>query len=224
MWIFMLDTYAGGIGTFPKGHKLDLPPDIIKRIPKDCYKKTCAPWDEKKDTEKIKLTQAEAKAKDAQIWANLLQDKADEAKQKAEELDREAEIKAAEAEKASATAKGATKKETKEKANQLICDARRKILEADKISFLAKAAAVDVNIKQFEADDAKKQAEAAAQVVEQLKGKTAKGKVKKEQDNAKSEAEQSVDEPIDGQVDESVERQIDGVTEGQADEAGQAGQ
>lgn len=239
MWIFMLDTYAGGIGTFPKGHKLDLPPDIIERIPKDCYEKTCAPWDEQKDTKKIKLTQAEAKAKEAQIWAGLLQDKADEAKQKADQLVSPASQKQSEADAAKAAADKAVKaaekqnasKEIKKQAFQLARLAEREDLEFQKAHGELVVAIAEAGLKQFEVDDAKKQAERAARVVEQLKNKAAKKKTEKEKDNAKSEAGQSVGEPVDksvgGSVGESVDKttdeQIDGVTEGQADEAGKAG-
>jgi hypothetical protein len=190
----MLDTYVGGVGTFPKGHKFDLALDILQHIPEDSYKMTCAPWDEHKDAKAIELPAANNKAKDLKVRAEQFQAKADAAKEKAYQLHRETNIKADEARKASAAAKGATKKYAKKKAYQLLCDARRKILEADKMSFLTKAAAVDVNIKQFEADSAKVEAKAAEaearkQAEEKAKAEAEAKARKQAEEKAKAEAE-----------------------------------
>ena len=86
MWILMLDTYVGGIGTFPKGHKLDLPPDIIKQLPKDCYKKCPAPWDDHIDKQAIEFAAAKNKANDLRVKAEQLAAAAEELKQKADSL------------------------------------------------------------------------------------------------------------------------------------------
>jgi len=57
MWILMKVIYTGPLGIFLKGNKYDLPADIVKKLPKNSYEQTCAPWDEhidKKAAEKNK--------------------------------------------------------------------------------------------------------------------------------------------------------------------------
>lgn len=66
MWVKMLSTYSGGIGTFPKGHKLDLAPDIVIRIPEDCYEKCRPPWEEKVDLKANQITKLEKNLQTAQ--------------------------------------------------------------------------------------------------------------------------------------------------------------
>lgn len=66
MWVKMLSTYIGGIGSFPKGHKLDLAPDIVIRIPEDCYEKCRAPWEEKTDLKANRTTELQKDLQTAQ--------------------------------------------------------------------------------------------------------------------------------------------------------------
>lgn len=208
MWILMLDTYVGGIGTFPKGHKLDLAPDILKHIPKGSYKKTCAPWDEHKDKGAAKLTLAKTKASEAQVWIDVIQDKADEAKQKAEQLTREAAAKQTESEKAKAEAdkanavfqkaaikaKSTASEKTKEKVEKLktkasffIDMAERKDLEFRKAGGLLMVAIAEQGLTRLDVDKAKRQARAAAKELKALQSEMAEAKAKPETDNAKPE-------------------------------------
>jgi len=214
MWVLMLDTYVGGIGTFPKGHKLDLSPDIIEHLPKDCFKKCPAPWDAQKDTKAIKQARLEGNARDAQAWAEILQDKAEQLKQKADSLvapvgEKQAEAKKAEqlakqeiarAEKASKN----TDKAPSEQNTKLATDLKRnawqlaresekrdaefQLAHAELTGYLARA-----ELKRLKAEDAKRQAETAAKVITNLKEKAetqAKAKANAEaKAKAKAEAE-----------------------------------
>jgi hypothetical protein len=86
MWIEFKETYIGKLGSFPAGMKIDLPENTLKQIAKVAKFKTCpAPWDTKKDTKAIKQAELKGKAKDAQAWSEIVQEKADAAKQKAAE-------------------------------------------------------------------------------------------------------------------------------------------
>lgn len=105
MWILMTDTYVGGIGTFPKGHKLDLPQDTIKQLPKKCFKETCAPWEKHVDKQAVELAAAQNTANDSQAKAEQLAAKAEELKQKADSLVKPTSQKQAEAKKAEQAAK-----------------------------------------------------------------------------------------------------------------------
>lgn len=198
MWILMLDTYVGGIGTFPKGHKLDLAPDILAHFPKGCYKKTCAPWEKEKDVKVIEQAKIKAKVKDAQLWADILQDKANEARQKADQLVHPASEKQAEADKAKEAAdevvelaekKDATD-EIKKQAFVLAREDNKKNLEFQKAHGQLTAAMAEAGLKQIEADDAKREAEKLTKAAEAKAQKQAEKKAKTEaKAKAKAEAE-----------------------------------
>ncbi len=212
MWIKMLDTYVSGNGSFFKDLKYDLPPDTIKLLPKGCYKKCCAPWDEHKDQVAIDLAAAKTKAGETKQWADIVQDKADKAKTKAEALDAAGEIKDAEVKKAeefryTATVKAemaanAAKKDgasqgDKKQDRKLTAEAERLAMVHDReLLLLRKAGAeysvvlADYDLLQFDADRALEKAEAAAKAVEDTEAKIAKTKADaKEKANAKIEAE-----------------------------------
>lgn len=190
----MLDTYVGGVGTFPKGHKLDLPPDITEQIPKGCYEKTCAPWDVKLDAREVELAQARTKAKDAQIWADLQQDKADKAK---EELLAFNEPLGA----ARNAAKAVKKKDSKDKAAQKIFWQHRKAEGQYEVLLAVRA------LKELEADEAKQQAEAAAEAAEQLKSKAAEKKAKKMQNQKPNN--QSTEQPTKQSTSKSMSKSME---------------
>jgi len=181
----MLDTYVGSIGTFPKSHKLDLALDILAHLPKGCYKKTCAPWEEKKDVKAIEQAKLKAKVKDAQLWADILQGKADEAKQKADQLVAPAAQKQREAKEAKKAAekivKAAEKKdatdETKERAFALAQEDTRKDSELQRAQGQLMVAIAEARLKQMEADDAKREAEKLTKAAEAEARKQAEEKV-----------------------------------------------
>lgn len=199
MWVEMLDTYVGGIGTFPKGHKFDLAPDILQHIPEDSYKKTCAPWEEKKDVKAIEQAKVKAKARDAQVWADVLQGKADEAKQKADQLVSPAAQKQREAKKAKDAAekivKLAEKKnatdEIKKQAFALAREDTRKDSERQKAQGQLLVAIAEARLKQIEADDAKREAKKLTKIAEAEARKQTKKKAKAE---AKAEAQKEAEE------------------------------
>lgn len=188
MWILMLDTYVGGIGTFPKGHKLDLAPDILEHIPKGSYKKSCAPWEEKKDVRAIEQAKLKAEVKDTQLWADILQSKADEARQKADQLMHPASEKQDEAkranEKAGKAANVAKKKdatdEDKGRALELVRYANRKDLEHQKTQGQLMVTMAEAGLKQMEADNAKREAEKLTKTAEAEAKKQAEKKAKAE--------------------------------------------
>lgn len=55
MWILFIKTYAGPLGLFEAGSKKDLPESTLCKLPKECYKKICPPWEEKKDKDSCEL-------------------------------------------------------------------------------------------------------------------------------------------------------------------------
>lgn len=80
-------------------------------------------------------------------------------------------------------------------------------------------------LKRLDAEDAKRQARAAVEILNQLKEEIAMAKAK-ETDDAKSETEQpanTVDQSVDQSVEQPVDEQRDGVAEGQTVPTGQAG-
>lgn len=196
MWILIKKTYISPLGCFVAGHKYDPLPEIIEQLPRHSFKKTCAPWDEHKDIKAIEQAQLKARARDAQVWADVLQDRADEAKQRADSLVAgvaKLQAKAKEAEAAAvkviaeARKKNATN-ETQKHALGLAREAERKDLLSQKAHAELAAAIAEQGLKRLEAEDAKRKAKQAAK-----------------------EAGLPVDEPIDGPVD----KQVDGVAEGQ---------
>ncbi len=60
MWVLFTSTYSGPQGFFAKDNKMDLPPDILDKISKDFWEKTCAPWDEKMDPRVARLAELRA--------------------------------------------------------------------------------------------------------------------------------------------------------------------
>ena len=188
----MLDTYVGGIGTFPKGHKLDLPPDILTHLPKSSYKKTCAPWDVHVDKKAIKLTVAQNKVTDLRVKAERLAAEAEELRQKADSLvaptsEKQKEAKKAEQEakqqiaqgaKATKKAKEAPSEDNQKKAVDLKRNAWRLARESERKSAglqLAhselSSALAKAELKRLDAEDAKRQAQTAVEILNQLKEK-----------------------------------------------------
>jgi len=194
MWLTMTDTYISGNGSFFKGIKYDLPLDIIKLLPKGCYKKCCAPWEEQKDKKSLQLIEAKAKAKDARVWADVLQSKADEAMQKADQFVHPASQKQEQAQAAKAAADKATKEAQKKDASDkakrhaygLVREYERKNLESQKAHGRLRVALAEVGLKRMEAEDAKRQAETTARQLQELEAKQTKAKAKAK---AKAEAE-----------------------------------
>ena len=206
MWIIMRKTYSGPLGSFFAGQKYDLPESTVKQLKKSYYKETCAPWDEGKDVKAISQAQLVAEAKDVKVWADVLADRADEAKQKADSLVDGVSAKQNEARKAEQAAKTAIARADKAAehadkqpsakslakatkliaiAHQLDSDAERKNLEFQKAYAELSAAIAESGLKQLEAEDAKRQAK-------ELAGQ------------AGIEFEEQIDESVDGQVDGAV--------------------
>jgi len=66
MWIEFIKTYSGPLGVFQKGLRTCYVPDeTIKKLPKGCYKTTCAPWDDLKDPNLEKIAAAQANVDNA---------------------------------------------------------------------------------------------------------------------------------------------------------------
>lgn len=217
MWVLMTKTYAGALGVFPADQKIDLPEDIIEKLPKNSFKKICAPWDEQKDTKAIKKAELIGKAKSAILWADILQQKADKLYEKANSLVAGVTQKQKEAVKTKAVAdkvvKIAEKKsasdDDKRQAFDLAREAERKNNEHLKAAGELAMALADARLKQMEAEDAKQNAKELAEQA----GIPFDEPVDKQ-----------VDEPVDQSVDESADQQDAGIPEGQAVSAGQEGQ
>ena len=209
MWVLMKEIYTGPLGIFLKGNKYDLPADILNKLSKKSYEQTCAPWDEHKDFKAIEKAQVAAKAREARLWANMLQDKADEAKQKTKSLVAEADKKQDEAKKAADESIKAANRAQKKKATaeqtqyaaDLVIEAKRKNLIFEKAHAELQVAVAEQELKQLEADNAKAKAEQLAK-------------------KAGLPIDKQVDKQIDEQIDKQIDQQIDGIPEGQAVQSG----
>lgn len=170
MWIEFKETYIGKLGSFPAGMRFDLPEDTLKQLAKVAKFKPCpAPWDKNKDTAGIKKAELKAKAKDAQAWAELVQEKADAAKQKAAELGAAALQKQGELDEANAAVEAAKKTHAKNQAEKsvkllagLVCqsqikDYRHQIAAGELMIALAEA-----GLLRLEAEGAKRRAKETA--------------------------------------------------------------
>ena len=179
----MKKTYSGPLGSFFAGQKYDLPESTVKQLRKSYYKETCAPWDEGKDVKAIEQAQLVAEAKDVKVWADVLADRADEAKQKADSLLAGVSAKQDEARKAEQAAKAAIARadkadehakkrpsdnaaakaiELKRIAYQLAMEHERKSLEFQKAHAELSAAIAESGLKQLEAEDAERKAKELA--------------------------------------------------------------
>jgi len=94
----MKKTYSGTLGSFYRGGKYDLPEKTIKQLDKDCYEKTCAPWDEHVDRKAAKhnaflakvqkaIIRAEALTKECRICAGSIEKMQEALKQKVKDRD-----------------------------------------------------------------------------------------------------------------------------------------
>ena len=206
MWIIMRKTYSGPLGSFFRGQKYDLLESTVKQLRKSYYKETCAPWDEGKDVKAISQAQLVSEAKDVKVWADVLADRADEAKQKADSLVAGVSAKQDEARKAEQAAKTAiaradkaaehAKKQPSDNAaakatelnrtsHQLVMEHERKSLEFQKAHAEMSAAIAESGLKQLEAEDAKRKAKELAE-------------------QAGIKIDEQIDESVDGQVDDAV--------------------
>lgn len=168
MWIKMKHTYAGGIGCFGKGQKYDLPPGTVKLIPKDCYEKTCPPWDEKIDKKAVALANAQAAAQAAADQVTHLEQEIDSAKTQLEQLGHQVKAKARQLDQAKADAKRLAK----------IAENKAKAIAKAKEEAEAEAAA-----------EAEAEAEAKAQAEAEEKAAAEAAAKAKAEARAKAEAE-----------------------------------
>jgi len=160
MWIEMKSTYAGGVGMFIAGQRLDLPPDILEHIPTDSYHECKAPWDEHIDPLAVQARVVEKATEHASRLAELYEQaraKADamvgSVSQAQAELDN-ADKAAREASKAADKAKGEGKKRLQAEAY----GSARVHERASAVYQIAHAqlriALADADLKRLDADDA----------------------------------------------------------------------
>ena len=50
MWIEILKTYVGPLGSFLKGETRDFPPETARQLPKKSWKRALAPWEQQTDS------------------------------------------------------------------------------------------------------------------------------------------------------------------------------
>lgn len=86
MWVKFIETYDAGLGLFVGGTKYDLPPDVLNLISDDFYEETCAPWDEHKDEDAVRLAALQKQLTAAEQKAEQLRSKVVADRQKAEQL------------------------------------------------------------------------------------------------------------------------------------------
>jgi hypothetical protein len=218
MWIKMTQTHTGVNGIYIIDQKYDLPDAIVKSLPTDCYKKTCAPWAEYEDKNTVEMVQAKTKAHESKIFADLAQDKADRAREAADKLVPVVDAKQAEDKEAGAKAKDATAKSKaasqkakkagasqgdKKRAKKLTAEAwllsrshERKFCEFQKAQGQLQVALAEHGLLQLDADQAKRNAAAAAKELENLEAKIADAKAKAESEKPDGPEEQK--EPAEG--------------------------
>ena len=85
MWVIFKETYIGGVGEFPKGHKIDVAPDILQYISEDFYEPCSSPEDEKRNGNITKLNALVVITEKAQAEVTLKQIEVDKAKKIADE-------------------------------------------------------------------------------------------------------------------------------------------
>ena len=67
MWIKFKKTYSGPLGVFPKGTRIDLPAEKVRKLKTKFYETSCPPWDDHLDRAAVD----QAAARDALSKANF---------------------------------------------------------------------------------------------------------------------------------------------------------
>lgn len=195
MWIKFKKTYIGPAGLFEAGRTLDLPESILKQVPNDCYEETCAPWDEHKDNEAIKLAQAKGNARDARAWAEIVAGKAEKAQQRVDALACTAKKAADEALKKSKS-KQASDKDKKHDLG-LARECEKKNLEYNKADAELLAAIAELGLRRLDTEDALAKADRFNTEAEKIEKEAVDKKAKtraKAQAEAKAEAKKKAKE------------------------------
>jgi len=191
----MKETYIGGIGTFLKGHRMDIPEDLLEHIPKDCYRRCRAPWDEHKDRASAKLTEAESQAQAAQSKADQLRGEAEQLIAAKEGLFKKAAATQTVSDKARAAAKQLHEKKDKsnnelKKLKGLVRTAEKTALEDMRAKGLLEVAIAEAGLKELDAQDSQAKADHLAAAAGRIKAAIANAKKKAEEKvRKKAEAE-----------------------------------
>ena len=205
MWIKFKKTYIGPAGLFEAGRTLDLPESILKQVPNDCYEETCAPWDEHKDNEAIKLAQAKGNARDARAWAEIVAGKAEKAQQRVDTLISVADKKNALACSVKKAADEALKKSKSKPASDkdkkhalgLARECEKKNLEYNKADAELLAAIAELGLRRLDTEDALAKADRFNTEAEKIEKEAVDKKAKtraKAQAEAKAEAKKKAKE------------------------------
>lgn len=219
MWIVFTKTYSGPLGVFAEGTKMDLSEKAVKRLPRNSYKKTCPPWEERTDIAALEVRDAHVKAAGAAQLSEKLRKIADEAARYRDQLvkvaterqDKDGEAKQAAEDAVAAAEKAKTKSMSaneKKKYNKLLAKAHelvavhnRASLESQKASGLLTASIADAGLKILDADAAQAEADqlaADAKDAAEAKAAADADKVKTEQESKEDGPENS--EQTDAEV------------------------
>ena len=209
MWIIFKENYSGNLGQFIGGQKYDLPKETVERLPKECFEKSCAPWEEQTDSAAIAVITVHKKVAEAEKLAEKLQKITDEAARHRDDLvkvatekrdaESDAELAAenavAAAEKAKTKSMSANEKKRYKKllakAHELVAAHKRADLESQKASGLRTAAIADAELKHLDADAARTEAD---QLTADAQAETEKLAQKKAETAAKAKVEQEPNE------------------------------
>ncbi len=242
MWIKMKETVdLPGYRQLIKDDRVDLPTQIVRQLPKDSYKKTCAPWDDHKDVEAIEKAQALARVEELLQAADQARATADLSKKKADAIvhpatvaqDLDAAAKKA-AEKAidsyNAAKKHADKNKAtegeKEKADALLCKQAATVRaheRTDLVQMLAhaelQAGIAKTGLRRMDAEEAEAEYQKAADDFEAKYDQPAPGRPPEQEPDPQREANDQADqetEPAEG-----GDNQDDNNTEGQTVPSGE---
>jgi len=72
MWVIFTKTYAGSLGMFLKGERLDVEEAILKQLPEDCFGPSVAPHEDRVDLKAVKAAELVVQAKAAVEEVNKL--------------------------------------------------------------------------------------------------------------------------------------------------------
>jgi len=170
MWILMKKTVSGPTGCYPKDLRFDLPEQTIEQFDEASYEKSCAPWDDKVDQEKVRLAERRACYERAVARCELLSTELDRLQTNEQALRKKAKAAGKVFNQARVSAEAAEKnaadKKAGSKAAKKAAAFRRHAERLDALYKIAMAeatiAAVNLQLKQQELEDATTEADSIA--------------------------------------------------------------
>ncbi len=214
MWIKMKSTCEGSAGMFIKGDKYDLPPGVVKLLPKGEYEDICAPWDEHKDEDAARLYSLQGQLEGLRSKAERLANEIEADRRKADKLVAESAQTQAIADEAGITAKKAVDDAQKENATD---DDKREALRMArideikdaqdmKVKALLQVQLAEIRLKVLDAGDVQTEIEQVESQIAELTAKAAEKKAKAEAEaRPKADAEAKAKEDVESKAKAAAE-------------------